>query len=533
MNNELARFDYDFERNRLSKQGATGYQSYVYAGDQIISEHNAVGTATANYTIGAGEIVKSEFANGENNLHFTDALGSVTSLANPNGSLTARNEYDAFGLQSSSNQSANSIGYTGQRLDNETGLMALGNGERYYSPSYARFIQQDSVVGNSMMPQSLNRFSYTHNNPNKFTDPSGHIVESPWDIASLVVGLGSLGYNLYQGNYGDAAIDALGVIADAAAVALPGVPGGAGIGIKAYRAAKITVKVLQTLDRAVNVGQGIANTYKNIEEGNYGWAAVNAGLTIFGIGALQDAGRGLNRAIKVSDEVADYQRVLNQSQDVLKAKNNSEALQELSQTAAKEQKSQLLRELDDSGIYEGAERTRRAQSELGGLAEERARRISTKGDELYIASKDVRGPVLSVVKDRKTGEVFYGLNDVNKKTPSVFHPVLKERTNSIKAKYADETARLEAFNQKAKGVHPSDPGSHSEVFALNDALLARESRGLKVTEADLSDFDVYNIALQDRAVFSKGGFAPRCGNCQTITDGVYMLGSDVVRKQKR
>ena len=150
---------------------------------------------TANYTIGGGEIVRSEFANGENNFHFTDALGSVTALAGTNGSLTARNEYDAFGLQSSSSQTANSIGYTGQRLDKETGLMALGNGERYYSPDYARFIQQDSFAGNPQIPQSLNRFAYAHNNPNKYTDPSGN---EP--VTLIVLGLIAIGLTLLAAN---------------------------------------------------------------------------------------------------------------------------------------------------------------------------------------------------------------------------------------------------------------------------------------------------------------------------------------------
>jgi Bacterial toxin 47 len=52
--------------------------------------------------------------------------------------------------------------------------MALGNGERYYSPTLARFIQQDSFTGSLNTPQSLNRFSYVHNNPFGFTDPTGH-----------------------------------------------------------------------------------------------------------------------------------------------------------------------------------------------------------------------------------------------------------------------------------------------------------------------------------------------------------------------
>ena len=190
-NNELARFDYDFERRRISKQSANGYESYAYAGSQIVNEFNATGAAIAKYAIGAGEIVKSEFGNGENNFHFTDALGSVTALTNGQGSLTTRNEYDAFGELATTGGTLNSIGYTGQRLDNETGLMALGNGERYYSPSYARFIQQDSFVGIIEVPQTLNRYSYVVNNPLKHTDPTGHIA--PIIVIGIVAAVAGAG----------------------------------------------------------------------------------------------------------------------------------------------------------------------------------------------------------------------------------------------------------------------------------------------------------------------------------------------------
>jgi RHS repeat-associated protein len=67
---------------------------------------------------------------------------------------------DSWGVQSNTEgTSNNSIGYTSQRLDSETGLMALGNGERYYSPTLARFIQQDSFIGSLTNAQSLNRFA--------------------------------------------------------------------------------------------------------------------------------------------------------------------------------------------------------------------------------------------------------------------------------------------------------------------------------------------------------------------------------------
>ncbi len=82
---------------------------------------------------------------------------------------------------------------------------------------------------------SFNRYLYVNNNPYKYTDPSGQILESVWDAASLSVGLTSLANNLSQGNWGAATLDAAGVIADGVALAVPIVPGGAGMVISGSR----------------------------------------------------------------------------------------------------------------------------------------------------------------------------------------------------------------------------------------------------------------------------------------------------------
>ena len=51
--------------------------------------------------------------------------------------------------------------YTGQQLDEETGLYFYGS--RYYDPELARFIQPDSIIPGSDS-QSLNRYTYCVNN---------------------------------------------------------------------------------------------------------------------------------------------------------------------------------------------------------------------------------------------------------------------------------------------------------------------------------------------------------------------------------
>jgi len=75
-------------------------------------------------------------------------------------------------------ESQGSIGtdrlFTGQRLDS-TGLYYYG--ARYYDPAIGRFISPDSIVQDFANPQTLNRYSYVLNNPLKYVDPTGNVVE--------------------------------------------------------------------------------------------------------------------------------------------------------------------------------------------------------------------------------------------------------------------------------------------------------------------------------------------------------------------
>ena len=66
----------------------------------------------------------------------------------------------------------------------------------------------------------------------RYTDPDGEVEETAWDIFSLASGVASFVANIKEGNAKGAIIDALGIVADATAVALPCIPGGAGAAIK-------------------------------------------------------------------------------------------------------------------------------------------------------------------------------------------------------------------------------------------------------------------------------------------------------------
>ncbi|MEK3885817.1 polymorphic toxin-type HINT domain-containing protein, partial [Paenibacillus sp. PL2-23] len=58
---------------------------------------------------------------------------------------------------------------------------------RYYQPEIGRFISEDTYKGDLWNPQSQNGYSYVHNNPMLYVDPSGHIAWNQWDDLALGV----------------------------------------------------------------------------------------------------------------------------------------------------------------------------------------------------------------------------------------------------------------------------------------------------------------------------------------------------------
>jgi len=103
-----------------------------------------------------------------------DSLGSTSLVTDSNGAQVGTTmKYLPFGLTQTGSVNTTKE-FTGQRLDS-TGLYYYN--ARYYDPAIGRFISADTVIQNLADPQSFNRYSYCTNNPLKYTDPSGHIVE--------------------------------------------------------------------------------------------------------------------------------------------------------------------------------------------------------------------------------------------------------------------------------------------------------------------------------------------------------------------
>jgi hypothetical protein len=93
-------------------------------------------------------------------------------------------------------------------------------GARYYSPEVRVFTQPDTLLPDPYDPQALNRYSYALNNPLKYSDPSGHYIESGVDLAFIAMDLN----DIRTGNADKWTYVGLGV--DLVCLALPGATGG-------------------------------------------------------------------------------------------------------------------------------------------------------------------------------------------------------------------------------------------------------------------------------------------------------------------
>ena len=105
-----------------------------------------------------------------------DHLGSTSLVLDASGAKVAESRYYPYGetrwTWPEDGTLPTDYRFTGARHDGYIKLYLMG--ARWYDSELGRWISPDTVVPDPANPQSLNRYSYTRNNPVKFVDPSGH-----------------------------------------------------------------------------------------------------------------------------------------------------------------------------------------------------------------------------------------------------------------------------------------------------------------------------------------------------------------------
>jgi len=194
-NVETASYAYNFTGLRNEKTVDSQTIGLVCVGGQLVVEADVY--VATKYIRGAGLIATIDFSYGQFTgdlvYYLHDAHGNVVNLVDGNGEITKTYRYDAFGNEKNPDANdTNPFRYCGEYFDSETGNVYLR--ARYYDPSNGRFTQRDSYPGRAGDPLSLNLYTYCHNNPVLYIDPTGHstaklpdgttmTINSAWDAA--------------------------------------------------------------------------------------------------------------------------------------------------------------------------------------------------------------------------------------------------------------------------------------------------------------------------------------------------------------
>ena len=183
-------FYYAPDRSRyrqVSLNGSTSEDRTYVAGLFEKLTSSSAGVEYRHYIIANGQTVAMRVISASRNdtlyLH-TDHLGSTDTITNQSGSVLIHESYDAWGKRRGSNwtgtpsasdtstiATSTHVGFTAQEEIDNLGLVNL-NG-RVYDPTLARFLSADPYVQAPYDLQSLNRYSYTFDNPLNAIDPTG------------------------------------------------------------------------------------------------------------------------------------------------------------------------------------------------------------------------------------------------------------------------------------------------------------------------------------------------------------------------
>ncbi|HEV2224113.1 MAG TPA: RHS repeat-associated core domain-containing protein, partial [Candidatus Acidoferrales bacterium] len=164
-------YSYDGNGLRVEKVAGSTTTVYIFSGSKVIAEYAggaAPSSPTREYIYAGGALLARIDSSGTNYYH-QDHL-SNRMVTNSSGSVVAEMGHFPFG-ESWYNATNDKLYFTTYEYDSESGnhyAMA-----RYHVSRLGRLSAPDPIAGSTANPQSLNRYSYSINDPANATDPSG------------------------------------------------------------------------------------------------------------------------------------------------------------------------------------------------------------------------------------------------------------------------------------------------------------------------------------------------------------------------
>lgn len=183
----VAKYRYDAFGRRICKRVNGNLNCYLYDGLNLLQEVDDNAGKTYNYL--GGPAIDSLFcriekSTGEMECFHRNSLGSVILVTDDNGQATTRYHYDPFGRPTINGGSTNHLLYAGREYDAESKLYYLRS--RYYDPSTARFLSEDSL---GLLGGDPNLYRYSLNNPITLSDPTGQFVKAGANVVTYGAGV--------------------------------------------------------------------------------------------------------------------------------------------------------------------------------------------------------------------------------------------------------------------------------------------------------------------------------------------------------
>jgi RHS repeat-associated protein len=179
---------YDGDGNRVKKSASSITLYWYGASGNVLDETSGNGTMVSEYIYFNGNRVARRDADNSVKYYFSDKLGSASVITDNQGTMPplAESDYYPYGGETPiTSGDSNHYKFTGKERDGESGLDYFG--ARYYGSNMGRFQRPDPVIitpERLANPQELNLYAYVANNPLRFIDPTGEILQCVGDDKS-------------------------------------------------------------------------------------------------------------------------------------------------------------------------------------------------------------------------------------------------------------------------------------------------------------------------------------------------------------
>ena len=188
--------------------------------------------------------------------------------------------------------------YTGQQYDVDTGLQY--SRARYYDPLTREWISEDPI---GFAAGDTNLYRRVKNSPANATDPSGNIIETPWDVIATLFSAGVVLWDigaiaLTEGHddelYEQLAWDSAALGVDLGLLFTPGAPAGAGVLTTAARIGIWGRRAGRTF-QAADIGLNAYQTYRASQDAraSFDQGDIVGGYANLGVAALNGLGFGI------------------------------------------------------------------------------------------------------------------------------------------------------------------------------------------------------------------------------------------------